>query len=106
MEDEAIQKVHEIATAMAARLVEVWGPLVDAFNELARQLGEAVSLVAQTWDTWVVDNQLEFILAHTWASGAHPEWVAHLNHTKKKRTRKKYQDRILRAYRARGTDHE
>lgn len=36
--------------------------------------------------------------AMLWASNKHPEWLTIYNRTKKRRIRKKYRDRIMRAY--------
>lgn len=43
-------------------------------------------------------HDFQWYLQYVWAESAHPEWVAILNRTKKRRTRKKYRDRIRRAY--------
>lgn len=68
--------------AAAAFVLRVWEGLSDA------------------WDTFKNSEAWTFILAYRWACVSRPEWVKILNRTKKGRTRKKYQDKILRAYQA------
>ncbi len=72
--------------------------IAAAVGQMAAILGEyleQISAALRQYGSW------EFVLAYAWACEARPKWVKVLNRTKKGRTRKKYQDRILRAYRNR-----
>ena len=70
------------------KLTEAFRDFADATAKVMKALAEVLSSICDT----------EFLRAYRWAEKAHPEWVAILNRTKKKRIRKKYQDRILREY--------
>lgn len=98
-EEPYVKKLVDVTVEAMVKLTELWTPLWDAIVESARAVGEAMAAAAEPLlgglkhsPEWV------FILAYIWACDAHPKWVNVLNHTKKRRTRKKYQDRILRAY--------
>lgn len=54
----------------------------------------AVKTLCETLD---VDSIVK-AAAYTIAKKEHPEWVHKANYSKKKRTRKKYHDRIMRQY--------
>lgn len=69
--------------------------LNEALRDFAEATGKVIKALAEVLSS-IVDT--EFLVAYRWAKKAHPEWVAILNRTKKKRIRKKYQDRILREY--------
>lgn len=77
----------EMTEKLALAFAGVW--------DAARKATKAIAEVMQTWKS---SRQWQFILAYGWARGSHPEWVKILDRTKKKRIRKKYRDRILRAY--------
>lgn len=66
-------------------------PVIEAWQKIWDE-------VKQVWDALVDCTDLTFVRAYAWAAVQHPEWVRILNRTKKRRTRKKYQDRIMRAY--------
>ena len=82
---EANRKVSEALQNIAANLGELFRAVSDWVRSAAAQLAP---LLAET----------QWSLAYIWAKSAHPEWVAIMNRTKKRRTRKKYADRIRRAY--------
>lgn len=70
-------------------------PFVEAFADIRRKLAESIptmcnALYEMVGGTW--------FCAYAWATVHRPKWVNILNRTKKRRTRKKYQDRIMRAY--------
>lgn len=72
---------------------------MERLNEALRNFGQAAGQVIKALSeilSSICDT--EFLIAYRWAKETHPEWVAILNRTKKKRIRKKYQDRILREY--------
>lgn len=86
-----------------ARIVaQLYETVTPFFNQIAEAIGQMAAILADNWAqivaAWSQVPTMEFVLAYAWACGARPEWVTRLNRTKKKRTRKKYQDRILRAY--------
>lgn len=87
-----------------------WERLSNAASQAGAALAEIVTAMAETikealqpWrccDTtpeW--STILETIRAQAWATEHRLKWVKILERTKKRRIRKKYTDRILRAYR-------
>lgn len=87
----AVQQFQEAVVKLKAELLEAFKPVVEA----ARNMIEAL---CDVWSNFQGSEACTYILAYCWACGHRPEWVRILNRTKKGRTRKKYQDRILRAY--------
>ena len=95
--------------ALGAELARITADLKTALEPVFAQIAAAVGLMtaalseslSQISAAWQQNPSWEFVLAYAWACEAQPKWVNILNHTKKNRTRKKYQDRILRAYRNR-----
>lgn len=85
----AAQQFREAVANLRDALVESFRPVVDA----AAKLCDALVGVFAAWT-----ENLVFLRAYAWAKQARPEWVRILHRTKKQRTRKKYQDKILRAY--------
>ena len=74
---EFARAFYEFVTAAVEDLTEnVFQPLSSALNQYAQENA-----------------------AFRWAETHRPEWVRIHDRTKKKRTRKKYRDRIVRAYR-------
>ena len=89
--EEQMKPFKELSEA----LTETIQPIIDAFAELYRRLVETMP----TWCEALYEmDGGEWLSAYVWACKEHPKWVNILNRTKKSRTRKKYQDRILRAY--------
>lgn len=91
-------ELARITADLRAALEPVSARIAASIEQLAAILRENLASISAAWR---LDPSLEFVLAYVWACGAQPKWVNVLNHTKKDRTRKKYQDRILRAYRNR-----
>lgn len=99
------EKMDALAAELARTVAQlrkdlepVFNSLAEAFSSIAAILNENMKQISAAWQqnpTW------EFVLAYAWACEARPRWVRRLNRTKKARTRKKYQDRILRDYRNR-----
>lgn len=96
--DLAAEELRLFADRLSEALVPVWSSLTETLGRLAADLTENLAQINQAWRQ---NPAWEFVLAYAWACGARPKWVRILNRTKKHRTRKKYQDRILRAYRKR-----
>lgn len=96
--DPAREALEQYATQLGRTLAPVFAEIKRIMETVASALAEVIAQVVNTWEALA---DWEFVLAYVWAQQAHPKWVAILNRTKKKRTRKKYQDRILRAYRER-----
>lgn len=76
--------------------------IVDALNELAVEVAAAAArcfarltsaLESAKW------NQIELVAAVEYARADHQQWVHIYRHTKKKRTRKKYEKKILQHWR-------
>ena len=86
---------------LTPELKEAFVALGAAAACAARTMGECVQACANEFYSRLIEP-LQVVLteynAYAWAKTAHPEWVGILNRTKKRRTRKKYRDRILRAY--------
>lgn len=97
--DAAAAELARCTAQIMEDLAPVWARLKEIVEQAAATLSESLKQVSAQW--WS-DPSMEFVLAYAWACEARPEWVRRLNCTKKARTRKKYQDRILRDYRARG----
>lgn len=66
--------------------------------DMVKSLGELIQAIVAALDMTALQNLLAWYLAYNWAKQARPKWVAIMNRTKKRRTRKKYRDRILREY--------
>ena len=81
-----------------ASLDEALRKLKEAAAETARAIGEALQKTFETITPVIKAILNGESLAMLWASNTHPEWVAIYKRTKKARTRKKYRDRIMRAY--------
>lgn len=88
-----LAKWNEAVVELGRALAEALRPAIEVFGEIARIAAEAVPAICDG-----LSNVSIWLCAYSWACEAHPEWVNILNRTKKRRTRKKYQDRIMRAY--------
>ena len=66
--------------------------MVDGITDFEKAITELAYTVVQS----LANNKA--VIAYAWAKEKHPEWVRILNRTKKKRIRKKYHDRIMRAF--------
>lgn len=104
--EKRVQEALDNLQLMQAEIVDALTPAIDAFMAFCKELGRTLSAVVERLGQIVFDDQMEFIVAYSWAQKSKPEWVHRLNHTKKKRTRKKYQDMILRSYREERKHHE
>lgn len=93
---------EDITFTLPAYPPEIVAAAVEAWHQLAEIVEEAVAIISRALCSTdlqtLVDVLLVERLAIKWAETAHPEWVKILNRTKKRRTRKKYTDRILKAY--------
>lgn len=69
------------------------GNFASAAVEFVKALANAVPFVIEAIKSG------EEGIAYTWAENTHPEWMKIHRRTKKKRIRKKYHDRIMRAFR-------
>ena len=69
-------------------------------SQVFRDLADAVAVVGKSfaglWDA--INQTIGRAAAVKWAETAKPEWVRIMRRTKKRRTRKKYMDRIVREY--------
>lgn len=83
-------------TAATMRVNVALKKMAESVGELFRAVADWVSAASALLTPLLTESQWH--LAYNWAKSAHPEWVAILNRTKKRRTRKKYRDRIRRAY--------
>lgn len=72
-----------------------------ALGKAAKALGKVVMAASDLAVTFLhspLRDAYTWYVALNWAKRQYPEWVAIMNRTKKRRVRKKYHDRILRAY--------
>ena len=83
-----------------ASLNEAFRKLAEAAAETGRAIAEAIIKAFEPLAPVIKAILNGENLAMLWASNTHPEWVAIYERTKKARIRKKYRDRIMRAYRA------
>lgn len=84
MTDAVINGVCKIADVICKTAATLTLTLSPYFEEMR------ASIVALLHDQWTK--------AEIWAENTHPEWVTIYYRTKKARIRKKYRDRIMRAY--------
>jgi uncharacterized protein YukE len=83
---EKLIPVYEAIRQAVRAAMEKLIPVYEAIGQAVRAAAEAVD---QAWSV---------VVAYKWAERAHPEWVKIMRRTKKRRIRKKYADRIWRAY--------
>lgn len=79
---------------------EAWDALWEAAKDVVVAMGEAANALATSIRS-VTDLCVEaalFPVAYKYAEMAYPEYVAIYRRTKKARIRKKYHDKIIRAY--------
>ena len=79
-----VERAQEALCELAAAFTKAAAAIADMFREIVKgsfKTGDPVELVA-----------------YAMASQERPEWVHKVNYSKKKRTRKKYHDRIVRTY--------
>lgn len=67
--------------------------IMPVLQEIATAAGEIVGKLSPAYAKLALLQA-----AYAWAIDEHPEWVRIMNRTKKRRTAKKYNDRIVRAY--------
>ena len=89
-------EMARLSEQLLQALDPIWTQLSETFRQIAAALSENMATISAAW---LQNPSWEFVIAYAWACEARPKWVRILNRTKKERTRKKYQDRILRAYR-------
>lgn len=80
------------------RVNEAFRELFAAFAEATEAVAEIVSEFVKGLCDQVPHNILQIFAAYETASRERPEWVHKARYSKKKRTRKKYHDRIVRTY--------
>lgn len=98
---ESLAKVADACSNPFADLSDALDRMAQAAVDAARAIAEAITAAAAVLAETLPDITAIFSLetrAMLWASNKHPEWLTIYNRTKKKRTRKKYHDRIMRAY--------
>ncbi len=76
---------------------------MDEITQSMRTFGEccaaAAKIIAELVEMWATTVSKDpVIVAYTVAAKEYPEWVHRAIYSKKKRTRKKYHDKIMRAY--------
>ena len=98
---EVMEKIAATCSKPFTDLSDALGRMAQAAADADRAMAEAITAVAavltETWTDITAIFSLE-TRAMLWASNKHPEWLTIYNRTKKKRIRKKYHDRIMRAY--------
>lgn len=98
---EALAKVADASRDSMADFGATVARMAQAAQDAVRALAEAITSTAAALAESLPDISAPFSLetrAMLWASNKHPEWLTIYNRTKKRRIRKKYRDRIMRAY--------
>lgn len=80
------------------RVTKAFNKLAEACSETLNALSDWVSSAVKTLCDGVDFTPIIKATAYTLAQKEHPEWVHKATHSKKKRIRKKYHDRIMREY--------
>lgn len=80
-----MRSTHEATFALEMEPGEAW----EKFRELF------IKPVAEAYRQYIRDLAAAYV---AWCMENHPDWVHILRRTKKKRTRKKYHDRLRRAF--------
>ena len=83
-----VRKLSAAIRETAARVTVAFEAATEAFKKAA------LAVLNSTRDF------AEWLRASSWANGVHHKWLIIYRRTKKRRIKKKYRDRILRAYRA------
>ena len=76
-------------------------PLINAIHQMSETLAEWTAnlpVAASALLDYVEQLRKGELQAWVWAEKYHPEWCAVYNRTKKRRIKKKYKDRVMRAY--------
>lgn len=101
--DQAVERAAEtLQRYNPEKMQEAFTALGAACAAAAKALVEMVQAAVNVYSSMFVGTMRDTLIcyaAYNWARVEHPEWVGILNRTKKRRTWKKYHDRILRAYR-------
>jgi hypothetical protein len=79
-----MERTQEVICELAAAVSKAVVEIADMFRTIVKRLSESCNIV--------------FLEAYVIASQERPAWVHKANYSKKKRTRKKYHDRIVRTY--------
>lgn len=98
---EVLAKVADASRDSIADFSDAVAQMAQAAQDAVRALAEAITSTAAALAESLPDISALFSLenrAMLWASNKHPEWLTIYNRTKKRRIRKKYRDRIMRAY--------
>lgn len=106
MENNNERDLEACASEMLQRLreqcVEAAKIMGQTCANLAAEITEKTIPALQALRAAFAPNAIaerEWRMAQLWAYGARPEWMKIYNRTKKRRTRKKYRDKIVRVYR-------
>lgn len=101
----ASEKLQALREQCAAAVATLNPTLEDLANSIASALVPAIEAAKRVYDE-ISATLAPFILvdyewekAQLWAYANRPEWLRIYNRTKKRRTRKKYYDKIVREYR-------
>lgn len=98
---EALAKVAYASRDFFEDFSAAVAKMTQAAQDAARALAEAITSTSAALAENLPDISALLSLegrAMLWASNKHPEWLTIYNRTKKRRIRKKYRDRIMRAY--------
>lgn len=101
---EALEKVTATLRTPDEAFADAMARMAQAARDAAISIAKgiaAASAALHSLSERLPDITAMFSLearAMLWASNKRPEWLTIYNRTKKRRTRKKYRDRIMRAY--------
>lgn len=106
--DELSPEVQEQIATIAENAARGFDKLRDALSEALQPVIESAKEIFKNVSEMLMSyywQDYEWQMAQLWAYGARPEWMRIYNRTKKRRTRKKYHDKILREYRKEKADN-
>lgn len=95
---ELQEQIAIIAERAARGFDRLRDALIASVQPVAEAMKEIFQFVAELYIPYALANE-EWEKAYLWAIAHRPKWVRIYNRTKKRRTRKKYRDKILREYR-------
>lgn len=82
-------------------LTAIIDPITEAFRRIGEAFAQVTRVITMSMAEFAVQLEMsEWVKAYCWALDVHPKWARIYDRTKKRRIKKKYRDRILRAYRA------
>ena len=98
--------MNDVGYSTGEKLLRGIELITEAITEILMPAIEAAKLYMHNLGTALNQLQTEELAAISWARSERPNWYAIYRRTKKKRTRKKYWDKIIREFRRVQADGE